>query len=360
MKICLIIPSLQSGGMERVMSELACYFADIKDVKVYLIIYGKNRSIFFSVSSKIKILKPVFVFSDHTRVYSSVKTMSFIRRQVKEIEPDTILSFGEYWNSFVLLSLIGLKLPIYISDRCKPDKSLGKLHNNLRRLLYPAAFGIIAQTSIGKKKYQQYNLNRNIEVVGNPIHHFSWDGEQNTKENIVLTVGRLIKTKHHDRLIKIFKHIDKPDWKLVIVGGDALKQDGLEELRNLVKELDMGDRVEFTGTVSNVEVYYKKSRIFAFTSSSEGFPNVIGEALSAGLPTVSYDCIAGPSELIEHGKNGYLVDVFDDDQFIKYLSLLMENEEHRMKMSADAVCSIQNYSKENIGSKYFQFITSHL
>ncbi len=359
-KICLVVHSLQSGGMERVMSELARYFAKKKDIKVYLILYGKSHKIFFSVPPTIKILKPEFSFTDYSRAISSIKTLFFVRKEVKKIEPDTILSLGEYWNSFVLLALWGLKAPIYISDRCQPTKSLGMLHDRLRKWLYPKASGIIVQTSTAQKVYRQQKLNKNIRVIGNPIHQISLNGQHKEEENIILTVGRLIQSKHHDRLIKIFKDLDVSGWRLIIVGGDAQKQNGLKKLKRLVEELNMQSKVEFTGTVSDIEQYYKKSKIFAFTSSSEGFPNVIGEALSAGLPAVSYDCISGPSELISHGKNGYLVDVFDDEQFGKYLLQLMEKKEIRKKMATDAVNSIQNYSKENIGSKFYQFITSHL
>jgi hypothetical protein len=77
--------------------------------------------------------------------------MRFLRKKVKNIDPDTILSFGEYWNNLVLLSLYGLKYPVYISDRSQPDKDLGRVQNRLRDLLYPKAAGFIAQTSKAKE-----------------------------------------------------------------------------------------------------------------------------------------------------------------------------------------------------------------
>ena len=164
-KISLLIPSLKSGGMERVMSELAKYFEKKKNIEVSLILYGKTRKIFFSVPEGVKIYRPLFIFTDHTRTIGTFKTMFFLRRMIKKINPDTILSFGEYWNSLVLLSLIGLDFPVYISDRCQPTKSLGTLHDRLRKSLYPAASGIIAQTLIAKKIYRQQKLNKNITVI---------------------------------------------------------------------------------------------------------------------------------------------------------------------------------------------------
>ncbi|NMC40766.1 MAG: glycosyltransferase family 4 protein [Bacteroidales bacterium] len=176
------------------------------------------------------------------------------------------------------------------------------------------------------------------------------------KENWILTVGRLIKTKHHDRLIRIFSRLNAPGWKFIIIGGDALKQNNLPLLYKLVKEFVLTGSVIFTGNLSDIDEYYYKSKIFAFTSSSEGFPNVVGEALSAGLPVVSYDCVAGPSEMITDGENGFLVPVFDDDLFRKRLQQLIDDEGLRQKMSAKAPASVERYAIEKIGKQYLDFI----
>lgn len=359
-KIALVIPSLQSGGMERVMVELASYFVKRKNIKVDLILYGKTREIFFSLPDSVNIHRPNFSFSKYGRTISTLKTLVFLRKKVKGVNPDVILSFGEYWNSFVMLALLGLNYPVYVSDRCQPNKSLGKIHDLLRKWLYPKAAGIIAQTSKAKEVCEQQDLNKNIRVIGNPIYDVCSNGESQRKENIILTVGRLIKTKHHDRLIKIFQCVSSSDWKLVIVGGNALKQSGTQRLNKLIHELDMEDDVELPGTVSNIESYYRKSKIFAFTSSSEGFPNVIGEAMSAGLPIISYDCVAGPSDMVDDGENGFLIPMFKDDIFAKRLKQLMKDDDLRIKMGKRSRKKIQKFSIESIGKKYHDFITEDL
>lgn len=359
-KICLVIPSLQAGGMERVMAELALFFSKREGIKVELILYGKTREVFFPVPDNISVHKPKFSFTDYRRIISTFKTLVFLRKKVKSIDPDVVLSFGEYWNSFVLLALFGLKYPVYVSDRCKPTKSLGKFHDLLRKWLYPKAAGIIAQTSKAKEVYEQQKLNENIKVIGNPIYDVCTNGEPYEKENIILTVGRLIKTKHHDRLVKIFKNISASGWKLVIVGGDALKQPGMKRLKKLIEKLDMEDDVELPGMVTNVESYYRRSKIFALTSSSEGFPNVIGEAMSAELPVISYDCVAGPSDMIDDGENGFLIPLYKDNLFAEKLEKLIKNDDLRARMGNKSREKIQNFSIENIGRKYFEFITNNL
>jgi GalNAc-alpha-(1->4)-GalNAc-alpha-(1->3)-diNAcBac-PP-undecaprenol alpha-1,4-N-acetyl-D-galactosaminyltransferase len=354
-KLCLVIPSLHAGGMERVMSELASYFSSKPELEVHLVMYGIKPELFYSIPSNINIHKPEFIFNDKYRIWYSIKTLFFFRKKIITIDPSSILSFGEYWNNFVLIALFGLKYNIYVSDRCQPDKSLGKIHNALRRFLYPRAKGVIVQTELAKEIYQKIVPDAKLHVIGNPIRQII-SGEKVMKENIILSVGRIIKTKHHDELIKLFVKINAPGWKLVIVGGDALKQKNLAKLQELVRELNAEDKVILAGSREDVDDFYIKSKIFAFTSSSEGFPNVIGEALSAGLPVVAFDCIAGPSEMIEDGVNGFLTPVFDLSQFGNILRLLMENEETRTMLGKNAELSIKPFSSSTICEIFYQTI----
>ena len=220
--------------------------------------------------------------------------------------------------------------------------------------MYPRAKGIIAQTEKAKQVFQAQSLNNNIEVIGNPIHFINSGNK--VRKKIVLTVGRLIDSKNHDKLIELFTQIKKPGWQLLIVGGDALKQNNLDRLRLLVNALGAASDVHFTGYKSYLEEFYQESSIFAFTSDSEGFPNVIGEAMSAGLPVVSFDCIAGPSEMITDTVDGFLIPVNNYFLFRERLEQLMDNEVLRHRIGSKAKESIRKLSIENIGSEYYQFI----
>ncbi len=354
-KICLSIPSLQAGGMERVMSEIAWDFSKRENVELHLIMFGKERKIFYDIPDNLIIHKPDFEFNDSKRTLSTIKTIFFIRKEIKKINPDRILSFGEIWNSFVLMSLFGTKYKVFISDRCRPNKSFGKVHDTLRKFLYGKATGVIAQTNKAKEIYSRQFHNDNIIVIGNPIRDIK--ARDIERENMVVSVGRLIDTKNFDQLINIFNNVENDNWKLVIVGGDAIKQNNSITLQKLIDDLNLSDKVTLAGTQKDVESYLLRSKIFAFTSSSEGFPNVIGEAMSAGLPVVSYDCIAGPSDMIDDGINGYLVQLFDQKTFSKKLGYLMNNENLITEMSANAKLSIDKFSTDNICEQYFNFIT---
>lgn len=352
----MVITSLQAGGMERVMAELIWYFSK-REIGVDLILFGIKRDVFYEIPHSVNIYRPSFTFNNKYRFVYTLRTMLFLRSQIKQINPPVILSFGELWNNMVLLSTYGLITPIYVSDRAQPDKSLGRLHDYLRSWLYPKAKGIILQSEKAKHNFTNYitGKNPNIKVIGNPIREIQPKAGLKRKKT-VLMVARLIRSKHQDRLIRIFATIDKPDWQLVLVGYDHLKQNNMEPLKTLAKSLGVADRVVFAGKQDDIDHFLLTSSIFAFTSSSEGFPNAIGEAMSAGLPVVAYDCIAGPSEMIQDGYSGFLIPLFDDESFRQKLVLLMENEGLRKSIGDKAKDTIKQFAVEQIGEKFFKFI----
>ena len=328
-KLCLAIPSLQVGGMERVMSVLANFFCHKRDLQVHLVLYGKKPELFYMVPTILVVHKPDNQFNDRMRLLSSIERLLFIRRTIRRINPDSILSFGEYWNSFVLIALYGMQYHIYISDRAQPDKRLNKYHDLLRKCLYPRAAGIIAQTEKANMIYQKWGINSNIKTIGNPISLTKDLHSYSIRENIILSVGRLIKTKNYDKLIELFVTLGKPGWRLIIVGNDAQKQHQKRKLEALIRNLNAEEIVFLVGNHSDIKQFYSKSAIFAFASESEGFPNVIGEAQSYGLPVIAFDCIAGPSDLVFDNVNGYLIPLNDYDMFRRKLEILMSNTELR-------------------------------
>jgi GalNAc-alpha-(1->4)-GalNAc-alpha-(1->3)-diNAcBac-PP-undecaprenol alpha-1,4-N-acetyl-D-galactosaminyltransferase len=354
-KLCLVIPSVQAGGMERVMSELAGYFCQKSKIEVHMVLYGRSPEIFYNVPDNLKIHKPKTAFNNKLRYIYTCGRFIYLRQRVKKINPDTILSLGEYWNSFVLLALLGLSYPVYISDRCSPGKKFSTFHSILRRVLYPRAEGIIAQTDKAKEMYLTQFKNCNIRVIGNPIREIL-NGNETVKQDIVLMVGRLIKSKNQDKLIELFLKITIPGWKLVLVGYDHLQQNNYDRLKEIITQKHAEHKVFLAGKQADIDTYYTKSKIFAFTSSSEGFPNAIGEAMSAGLPVVAFDCLAGPSEMIKDNYNGFLIPLFDYKQFQEKLELLMRHEDLRDRFGKNASEDIKLFSIKYIGEQYLKFI----
>lgn len=355
-KVCLVVRSLGCGGSERVISELANYIAQKKECSVHIIVYSPGIP-YYQIDDSVQIHSPKNELTGK-KLLDACTVMWFMRNKLKSLKPDVVLSFGEIWNSFVMIAAAGLGLNVYLSDRSHPSKNLGRIHNFLRQHLYKKATGLICQTEMAKSIMGKRTGHQNMVVIGNPIRMIDEDVTVE-KENIIVSVGRLISTKHFDELIQLFAEIEHSNWKLLIVGGDAKKQSNMIRLQKKIVDLDLDGRVILTGYEKNVDSILRRSRIFAFTSSSEGFPNVVGEAMSAGLPVVAFRGVPGNTDMIINGKNGFVVDLFDFEGFKQHLMKLMTDTELREQMSVNSKIEIQKFRSDIICEQYYSVLIGH-
>lgn len=338
------------GGMERVMSQLAIYFYENKNADVDLVLLAK-RERFFILPPEINIYEPDLDFQKHSKLLQTVKIFNYLRSTISKLKPDTILSFCERYNSFVILSLLFLRFNIFVSDRASPYASSGKFVDLLNRFAYRFSTGIIAQTQIAKEIQTARYGHKNITVIGNPLK-FVERNPNVKRENIILNLGRFSEKKNQHLLVKYFKEINDLSWKIIFLGDGY----NMNKVVKLTDELGLNDNVEFAERTTDIENYFSKSKIFAFTSTSEGFPNALGEALSTPLACISFDCVAGPSDLIENNVNGFLIKEHDDTDYINKLKLLMNDENLRTKFETNALIKIQKYRLNEIGDLFYNFI----
>jgi GalNAc-alpha-(1->4)-GalNAc-alpha-(1->3)-diNAcBac-PP-undecaprenol alpha-1,4-N-acetyl-D-galactosaminyltransferase len=350
-----LIPTLKIGGSERVVTLLANEFASRSNLETHVIVYGNDVPSVYELAENVTVHRPAFKFDNRFRFFSTLRRLIYLRRTIQNGRYDAVLSFGDLWNNFVMLACFGLNAQVFLSDRSSPELEIGWLQKRLRRLLYPRAAGLLAQTSRARDVARRRGLNDRICVVPNPVI-LQQVAAESGRENTILSVGRMVATKHHDQLIKIFSSLNADDWKLIIVGDDDQGQKLRLYLSSLARRLGVSDRVDFPGERSDVQAFYDRAKIFAFTSSSEGFPNAVAEALASGLPVISYDCVAGPSDLIKSGENGYLVGLFDEAAFCKHLGELMVDEKKRIQMSVKARESVASLSVERVASRVLEFI----
>jgi glycosyltransferase involved in cell wall biosynthesis len=352
MRIVLILPSTSSGGLERVMTELAWHFSEQEGIEVNLISLSKG-DFFYPLPQKIRIFSPSFSLQDTIRPLFLVRLMIWLRKHVKSVDPDSLLCFGGKFNSFVLLSILGLGVNCYISDRSRPTISYGWFLDFLNPVMYRKAAGIICQTRFAEEIMKKRIGHQNIRVIGNPLRIN--EEKLYLKENIILNVGRFISSKHQELLVRYFADLRPVGWKLIFL-GDGPK---LEDVQNLAYDLELNEKTEFLGAKQSIRDYYFSSKIFAFTSLSEGFPNVLGEAMAAGLACISFDCEAGPSDLIDNGENGFLISPYDHEEYKHKLKLLIENESLRNKFGTRAKEKALKYRTDHIGDQYLKFLTKN-
>ena len=165
-------------------------------------------------------------------------------------------------------------------------------------------------------------------------------------------MGRLEHVKYFSSLISAFKKVAQrhPDWTLKIYGDGSLK----ESLQSQINENGLQNNVFLMGFSNDMESALRQSSIFAFSSLVEGFALVIVEAMECGLPAVSYQCPCGPKDIITDGKDGFLVPVNDEQMLADKICDLIEDENLRRKMAADAKVRAQHYHVENIAKQWME------
>lgn len=351
MRVFLVIATLKAGGAERVISILANNWSQYKNIEVHVVLLT-NDEIFYPLNGNVYIHKLGFLVnqSGYIRIYSLFKTFIKLRMLVKNKKPAFILSFMTKYNIFTLASLFLTNKKVIVSERDSPTERLSPLICILRKLTYKFASGIIVQTNAFKDFISKETKCTNIAVIPNPINPFQKPISP-IKQPIILNTGRLVEKKGQKYLLEAFSKINDKHWRLVLLGDGELKKNLIEQSH----ALGISDRVEFKGTVKNVDEWLNTSSIFAFTSLMEGFPNALAEAMAAGLPSVSFDCPTGPSDLIIDGENGFLVQLKNVDQFTDRLNTLIGDINLRQHFSTESKKILNILNADNIAKQYFDF-----
>ncbi len=360
-KICFIAPSLQMGGIERAMCTLANYFVTQGHEIHYITLFPFEP--FFELDCRIKLYTPPFSFPRYGR--NAFQTMSYylkmltpyvghIFKTVKHIKPTSILCFGDVFPHLVMIQLASLNIPIYYSNRSNPNIEYNFLITTIRKIAYkltPPA-GVIAQTQEAlQRKKRIFGDKIPIIIIPNPVRKIQSENE--SKENWIVSVGRLHLEKGFVRLMESFSMIDSGDWKLVLAGGGVHEK----EIKHKSIELGIADKVIFLGKVSDIDGLLLKSKIFVLSSHNEGYPNALCEAMSAGLACISFDIVAGPKDIIVDAENGFLIPDNDLNEMAKKLHLLMVDNVLRVKLGDNAKkISITN-SVEEIGRMFLNFVS---
>ena len=307
-KIVIITRNMVGAGAERVIAQLSNYFTEYG--KQCSIITLNDDEVFYKLDPRISIL-PVGRKSGN-KVLDKLLRYRQVRKLVLQQQPDLVLSMPEEIGVYVLLALLGTGIPVYVSERnnpwVMPDVKVTRL---LRKLMYPAAKGLIFQTEMARSFFPE-SIQRKGIVLNNPVDAQRIPEQyQAEREKVIVAAGRLSAQKNMPLLLKAFARFspDHPEFKLRIFGEGELR----ESLTALARELNIADKVELPGRSTALLEKMNSAAMFVLSSDYEGMPNVLLEAMCMGMPAVSTDCPSGgPRQLIENGVNGLLVPVGDE------------------------------------------------
>jgi GalNAc-alpha-(1->4)-GalNAc-alpha-(1->3)-diNAcBac-PP-undecaprenol alpha-1,4-N-acetyl-D-galactosaminyltransferase len=351
-RLMLIIGSLQGGGAERQLSDMANYWAD-RGAEVTLATWsGPEVKDFYPLAGGVSRLWLNISLPSNmpfAAIALSVRRVCRLRRVLRNLRPDAIVSFIDISNIYTLLATRGMNVRVVISERTHPaiNRTIGMPWRVLRRICYHMADVVVAQTK-DAGHWLERNCHARVKVIPNYLRDLPQISCE--RELMIIAVGRLSKEKGFDLLVKSFARIalDYPRWRICIIGEGAERQ-ALTDLRD---ELNLTERVELVGEVRDVERWMARASLLVHPSRREGFPNTVLEAMGMGLAVICADCRAGPSELIADGVNGRLVPIDDVDALTSAMLDLMTKPELRQQLGREASKVRQLFRQEFIMDKW--------
>ena len=369
-KIVYCTPALYSaGGVERVVSVKASYFAEVYGYDVTIIVTeGQGRECFFPLSDKVRVINLQLGFEDLWRASFLKKILLYFKKQrrYKQLLTTELMRLRPDITISVLRREIN-----FINSIPDGSKKIGELHVNrsnyrnftghdnnvikqqFARFWMKNLIGHLKQldkmvvlTESAKKDWSELT---NVTLIPDPLP-FKVDEVSSLTCKRVVSIGRYAYEKGNDLLLRAWAKIQDvcDDWVLDIYGvGDQTPY------RHIFQELGVDDRrCHLHESLANVQDAYLNSSLFALPSRFEGFSLVAIEAMTCGLPVVSFDCENGPRNIICDGQNGFLVQPFDVDAFAERLLMLIRDEELRHKMGAEARQSSRQYQIEDIALRW--------
>jgi glycosyltransferase involved in cell wall biosynthesis len=348
----LVTGSLEGGGAERQLADMANYWAG-RGYRVTLVTWsGPEVPDFYRIDDGVDRVHLAVAVNSRAfvgKLISSLRRIAKLRKLIGTQQPDIVLSFLTQSNVLAILAAAGTASRVVVSERVHPalDTSLSLIWRFLRRVLYPSSAAVVVQTAhaanwIGRR------WQKRVVVIPNALCSVHQTSE--ARQTLVVAVGRLSAQKGFDLLLRAFAGVarDFPSWTVAVVGQGQ----GLNELMRLRDDLGLATRVSFVGEVRDVTAWMARAGIVVQPSRFEGFPNVVLESMGAGAAVISADCLAGPSDLIDDGVNGRLVPTENVAALADAMAQLMAEPATRERLGNEAKKVRQRYRQDLIMAQW--------
>ncbi|MBB3862567.1 glycosyltransferase involved in cell wall biosynthesis [Novosphingobium hassiacum] len=359
--LLFFLPGLTAGGSEHVVTFNANRLA-AKGYRVHIVsCEAQGSTPYYPCDEAVRIHYlgvPVSQRGKLRELFAILGRVRALRRMLIQLEPDLVISFLTRTNVIAVAAAQGLGLPVIVSERNNPQRQRpGPVWRALRRITYARAFGLVTMTR-GAMAYFPKAMRRRGWVIPNMADWQHYKPSKASAQPRLTAVGRLTGQKGFDLLIEAFAATapDHPDWRLSIWGEGADRA----ALEQQARALGMADRIDLPGVSKSPGSWIETADAFVLSSRFEGWGLVLGEAMAAGLPCVSFDCPFGPSDMITHGVDGLLVPDGDVSALAAALSQVMGDPALRDRLGASATNAAERFAPERIGARWEAMINQVL
>lgn len=375
MKIIYCIHSVYNpGGMERVLLNKVSYLCSKLNWDITVVTTDqKERPPFYPFPEKIKRIDLKINYSDDNHKNIMGKIIGYLWR--RRLHKKALTHLLEREQADIVVSLYPSESS-FICDIKDGSKKVLELHFcKFFRLQYRRK-GLLKYIDRYRTKQDEQIVQHfdrfivlteedrgywgnllNIEVIPNAallVGNLCSD----VSAHRVIAVGRLDYQKGFDRLIEAWSLVNKQvkckDWHLDIFGQGEWHG----KLQQMIDDYQMNDSVHINNPSNRIEDEYVKSSILVMSSNYEGFPMVMIEAMSCGVPVISFNFQSGPKDIIQDGVNGVLVDNGDIIGLADAIIKLICDENLRRSLSTNARKVIETYSEDVVMQKWISIFKS--
>ena len=362
------------GGMERVLLNKVTYLSALPEWEVSVVTTDQHqRPSFYPFPEKVRMTDLEINYSDDNDKGIWKKITSYLCKRKEHKRKLTALLLKE--KPDIVVSLYPSESS-FIPDIKDGSKKVLELHfNKFFRIQYGRK-GIIGLIDRWRTRQDERIVRRfdkfvvltnedkgywgglpNIEVIPNAGIHVSKNYSE-VKNKRVIAVGRLDYQKGFDRLIQAWKLVQHTgrfsDWKLDIFGQGEWR----EMLQQMIDKQGLQNTVKINPPTNAILNEYVHSSLLVMSSNYEGFGMVLVEAMSCGVPVISFDCKCGPKDIIQPGINGLLVPNGDIQALADAMMKVMEDEAYRKMLSLNARKVVDTYSEQAVMAQWIRLFTS--
>lgn len=370
MKVTIVVSTLTAGGAERAAVNMANHWARSGWRPTILTTSQRGRPVAYEVDPRVGWRDmgwrrgPTDEEMDRRSVdailggldvgdpvsdplFCDLVLMLLLRHAIVQTRPDAVISMIDVMNVRMLAATRGLGFRRFVSERCDPWHANIRGYEPLRRRLYREADGVITQTADAARYFERFGAKCHAipNVVVPPPSPIDAPAPRNGKRKLI-ALARLVAFKRLNVIIRAFAHIAErhPDWELDIWGEGPQR----EFLESVIGQVGGDGRIRLRGHAHDVYPVLRASDLFAMTSTTEGFPNALCEAMACGVPPVVIDCGAGVREIVRHGVDGLLVNADGPRQYAEALDRLMSDDAERARLAARAPEIVERFSPEKV------------
>jgi glycosyltransferase involved in cell wall biosynthesis len=370
MNIVLFIPSFERGGTERNVVLLSRTLINF-GYRVDLIYIRKSNGLFDEIDSntrKIELKNKINIPLIHPRLNDAINIffqfLKYLKANINRVK--LVLSFQS--SIIAIFVCMFLRVPIIVRVANSIDylnyerKLVSRLSHILKKWVYKWADIIITNSNrtasdltrlLGRKVECIYNPTFDHTIVEKARENVNHDWFRKKELPIVIGVGRLVRQKDFETLIRAFAEVRKSMRVRLVILGEGEER---RELERLVETLGIEEDVWMPGFVNNPYKYMARSDLFVLSSLYEGLPNALIEAVGVGVPVVSTNCLSGPEEILLGGEGGDLVDVGDLEGMACAIRRNLVDRDYAIRKWRVAYANLYRFTPEEVGKKYLKLI----